>query len=71
MQDKVANWIDFGAILIATAGVIFCMFYFSLGIRWIHRQIEVNEFLESLEDTYAFVHPFSSELTTETKTTLA
>ena len=68
MEDEVANWLEFGAILIVTGSVVCCMFHFLLGIRWIHRQMEMNEFLESLADTYAFVHPFSSELIKETKT---
>lgn len=68
MEDEVANWLELGAILIVTASVVCCIFHFSLGIRWIHREMEMNEFLESLEDTYAFVHPFSSELIKETKT---
>ncbi len=62
MEDEVANWLEFGAILIVTGSVVCCIFHFSLGIRWIHREMEMNEFLESLEDTYAFVHPAAKTL---------
>lgn len=68
MEEKVAHWIEFSAILITTGAVILFLFFCLLGVRWIHREMEMNEFLESLEDTYAFVHPFSSELIKETKT---
>jgi len=56
MDKKLAHWIDFGAILIATGGFVCCMFHFLLGIRWIHRERQMKANLESLSrDPYMVI----------------
>ena len=64
MEDEVARWVEFGAILVATGAVVCCMFHFLLSMRWIHREMQMNEVLDSLKDPYMITE------VKETKTTL-
>ena len=64
MEEYLAHWIEFGAILVATGAIILFLFFCVLGIRWHYREKRMNVILDSLKDPYMVTQ------VRETKTTL-
>lgn len=65
MQEKVAHWIEFSAILITTGAVILFLFFCVLGVRWHYRKKRMKAVLNELRRD-----PFMVTHVQETKTML-